>query len=107
MLAPDWAMVEAFERLTPPLHIGKATHPDEGIRLAALAKLSDHSQAMLLLPLDELLLEERDELIPATGFERIVAQLDDWAARFLRVVVHLVILSLIRVYHLWHHTHSC
>jgi hypothetical protein len=97
MLSPDRAIVEALESVTPPVHIGESTQPDEGVRLAALAKLSDNAQTILLLPLDELLLEERDQLILATRFERIVAQFDDWAALLLRIAALSVILSLISV----------
>ena len=70
---PDRAEVEALQGFASRLHVGKAAHPDELVRIVAIAELANNPHSLCFLPLDEMLLEQGDEIIAATGFHRILA----------------------------------
>src|SRR5260370_41867725 len=89
MLLPDGTTIEPLERLAPHLHPGKAAQPDKLIRMGATAELAKNLHAVLFLPFKEMTLEQGNELVAATWFERILAQLDDgtihWRGGFRRL----------------------
>src|SRR4030095_2250126 len=59
---------------------GEATQPDEAVGLVQVAERPDDPVAVLLLALDEVLLEERDQRVALARMERVLAPLHDGAA---------------------------
>src|SRR5262245_39144103 len=71
-------------------HVRKTADPHESIRTPPIAELADDGHAGGLLRFDEVPIEQIDQHIPLTGFERVLAQLDHRtaAARRRRADVH-------------------
>jgi hypothetical protein len=96
VLTPDGAEVEPFEGAAPRFHVGEAAQPDESIGTGKVAELAEDPHAVLLLPLDEMLLEQGDQLAAAARLERILAQLEDGTARLRGMCVRVAHLGFSR-----------
>src|SRR5258706_9959664 len=95
MFVPDRTRVEALQSHAPCLHSGKAAQPNELVGIAPIAELANNPHAVSFLPLNQVFLEQGDELVAATWFERILAQLYyrtarlyGWLRRLSRTQLH-------------------
>src|SRR5262245_4823846 len=61
-------------------HVGKAADPHEPIRTPPIAELADDGHSSRFLRFNEMAVEQIDQHIPLTGFERVLPQLDHWTA---------------------------
>src|SRR5262249_26996911 len=79
VLRPDLAAVEAGEPLSPRIHVGETTEPDEPVGCVEVLELAEDADAHRLLRLDELPLEERDQGLSLAGMKCVLPELDDGA----------------------------
>src|SRR5690242_12792649 len=74
---PSRPRVEIVQRLRPLLHVCEAAEPDEPVWIVEVAEGPYNVSTHFILSFDEFTLKHRDQIVPSTAIQRVLAQLHD------------------------------
>src|SRR6267142_6830668 len=87
MRLPDRPAVKILERLRARRHVSKTSQPDKSVWIVQVPELADDLHPERLLRFDKFPVEKIDQHIPLPRIQRVLPQLNDWAANLRRLRV--------------------
>src|SRR5438552_18611303 len=89
MCLPDRAAVKVLERLRARRHVTKTSQPDKSVWIIQVSELTDDLHPQRFLRFDKFPVEQIDQYIPLPWMQRVLPQLNDWAATLWRLRVRI------------------
>jgi hypothetical protein len=76
VLGPHRSAVERLQGVLAGGHVGEGPDPDEPVRVIDIAELPEDPTADSVLALDEVLVEQRDQVVAPAGHQGVLPQLE-------------------------------